>query len=60
MSPITLSTVDRELTLLASIRTETDASSEDLKEVIQQLFEIQSAVHGYLGAETQAELVRKM
>lgn len=34
--------------------------SEDLKEVIQQLYEIQSAVHGYLGDETQAELVRKM
>ncbi|KAL1846914.1 RNA polymerase II mediator complex subunit [Paecilomyces lecythidis] len=32
----------------------------DLKEVIQQLFEIQSAVHGYLGPETQQELVRKI
>ncbi|KAJ9216831.1 hypothetical protein DTO166G4_1677 [Paecilomyces variotii] len=32
----------------------------DLKEVIQQLFEIQSAVHGYLGPETQHELVRKI
>lgn len=34
--------------------------TDDLKEVIQQLFEIQSAVHGYLGPETQQELVRKM
>ncbi|KAH8422757.1 mediator complex subunit NUT2 [Aspergillus melleus] len=32
----------------------------DLKDVIQQLFEIQSAVHGYLGPETQQELVRKI
>lgn len=28
--------------------------------MIQHLFEIQSAVHGYLGSETQIELVRKM
>lgn len=28
--------------------------------MIQQLYEIQSAVHGYLGPETQQELVRKM
>jgi hypothetical protein len=34
--------------------------TDDLKDVIQQLFEIQSAVHGYLGPETQQELVRKM
>ncbi|OJJ89689.1 mediator complex subunit NUT2 [Aspergillus glaucus CBS 516.65] len=32
----------------------------DLKDIIQQLFEIQSAVHGYLGHETQQELVRKI
>ncbi|KAE8340153.1 hypothetical protein BDV24DRAFT_164604 [Aspergillus arachidicola] len=32
----------------------------DLKEAIQHLFEIQSAVHGYLGPETQQELVRKI
>ncbi|KAL2014744.1 hypothetical protein VTN00DRAFT_2269 [Thermoascus crustaceus] len=32
----------------------------DLKDVIQHLFEIQSAVHGYLGPETQHELVRKI
>lgn len=35
-------------------------AADDLKDVIQQLFEIQSAVHGYLGPETQQELVRKM
>lgn len=28
--------------------------------MVQHLFEIQSAVHGYLGPETQQELVRKM
>lgn len=28
--------------------------------MIQNLFEIQSAVHGYLGPETQQQLVRKM
>ncbi|EFE41899.1 hypothetical protein TRV_03359 [Trichophyton verrucosum HKI 0517] len=32
----------------------------DLKDVIQNFFEIQSAVHGYLGPETQHELVRKL
>ncbi|KAF9886921.1 RNA polymerase II mediator complex subunit [Aspergillus nanangensis] len=32
----------------------------DMKDVIQHLFEVQSAVHGYLGPETQQELVRKM
>ncbi|KAL4911525.1 hypothetical protein BDW74DRAFT_143061 [Aspergillus multicolor] len=32
----------------------------ELKEIIQHLFEIQSAVHGYLGPQTQAELVRKI
>ncbi|KAB8227383.1 mediator complex, subunit Med10 [Aspergillus alliaceus] len=32
----------------------------DLKEIIHHLFEIQSAVHGYLGPETQQELVRKI
>ncbi|KAJ6036618.1 Mediator complex subunit Med10 [Penicillium herquei] len=32
----------------------------ELKDVIQHLFEIQSAVHGYLGPETQQELVRKI
>ncbi|ODH38885.1 hypothetical protein ACO22_02119 [Paracoccidioides brasiliensis] len=37
-----------------------DAFSEDIKDVVQHLFEIQSAIHGYLGAETQQELVRKI
>ncbi|OOF97403.1 hypothetical protein ASPCADRAFT_206235, partial [Aspergillus carbonarius ITEM 5010] len=36
------------------------AVDADLKDVIQHLFEIQSAVHGYLGPETQQELVRKI
>lgn len=34
--------------------------ADDIRDVIQHLFEIQSAVHGYLGPETQQELVRKM
>ncbi|KAL2866694.1 mediator complex subunit NUT2 [Aspergillus lucknowensis] len=33
---------------------------DEIKDIIQHLFEIQSAVHGYLGPETQRELVRKM
>lgn len=33
---------------------------DDLKDVIQHLFEMQSAVHGYLGPETQQELTRKL
>ncbi|KAK2812629.1 RNA polymerase II mediator complex subunit [Emmonsiellopsis sp. PD_5] len=37
-----------------------NAIDNDLKDVIQHLFEIQSAVHGYLGPETQQELVRKI
>ncbi|KAI9874337.1 MAG: RNA polymerase II mediator complex subunit [Pleopsidium flavum] len=37
-----------------------DAVEDCLKDVIQNLFEIQSAVHGYLGPETQQELVRKI
>ncbi|KAL1961286.1 hypothetical protein VTO42DRAFT_14 [Malbranchea cinnamomea] len=32
----------------------------ELKEAVQHLFEIQCAVHGYLGPETQQELVRKL
>ncbi|KAL2836370.1 mediator complex, subunit Med10 [Aspergillus pseudoustus] len=32
----------------------------EIKDIIQHLFEIQSAVHGYLGPETQQELVRKI
>ena len=34
--------------------------TDRVKDVIQNLFEIQSAVHGYLGPETQQQLVRKM
>ena len=35
-------------------------ATDRLKDVIQNLFEIQSAVHGYLGPETQQQLVRKV
>lgn len=57
MAPITLNTVDSKHLL----RSQTILTKPgDLKEVIQHLFEIQSAVHGYLGPETQQELVRKM
>ncbi|CAK43192.1 uncharacterized protein An18g03640 [Aspergillus niger] len=51
MAPIPLSTVDITNSIFCPA---------DLKDVIQHLFEIQSAVHGYLGPETQQELVRKM
>ncbi|KAF7133647.1 hypothetical protein CNMCM5793_004939 [Aspergillus hiratsukae] len=43
-----------------SFKTTSLTKTDDLKEVIQHLFEIQSAVHGYLGPETQTELVRKI
>ncbi|KAJ5477054.1 Mediator of RNA polymerase II transcription subunit 10 [Penicillium diatomitis] len=33
---------------------------DDIRDVVQHLFEIQSAVHGYLGPETQQELVHKI
>ncbi|KAL3471562.1 mediator of RNA polymerase II transcription subunit 10 [Aspergillus californicus] len=36
------------------------AIDNEIKDIIQHLFEIQSAVHGYLGPETQQELVRKI
>ncbi|KAJ5364200.1 Mediator of RNA polymerase II transcription subunit 10 [Penicillium cataractarum] len=39
---------------------EANLPADDIRDVIQHLFEIQSAVHGYLGPETQQELVRKM
>lgn len=58
MAPVTLSTVDSECyPLIVGRKTN---KTDDLKDIIQQLFEIQSAVHGYLGQETQQELVRKM
>lgn len=37
-----------------------DSVDDRLKDVIHNLFEIQSAVHGYLGPETQQQLVRKI
>jgi hypothetical protein len=48
------------LTHFSPWNTELTHYIDDLKDVIQHLFEIQSAVHGYLGPETQQELVRKM
>ena len=33
---------------------------DQIKNVIQDLFEIQTAVHGYLGPETQRTLVQKV
>lgn len=58
MAPVTLSTVDSECySLIVGYEAN---KTDDLKDIIQQLFEIQSAVHGYLGHETQQELVRKM
>lgn len=60
MAPITLSTVDGTLHIRIEVTNSDGGPTDDLKEVIQHLFEIQSAVHGYLGPETQTELVRKM
>ncbi|MCJ1427625.1 RNA polymerase II mediator complex subunit [Sticta canariensis] len=37
-----------------------DDVDDQLKNVIQDLFEIQSDVHGYLGPETQQQLMRKI
>lgn len=37
-----------------------ESIDDRLKDVIQNLFEIQTAVHGYLGPETQQLLVRKI
>lgn len=45
---------------MSEVNVELTLGTDDLKDVIQHLFEIQSAVHGYLGPETQQELVRKM
>lgn len=61
MAPVTLKTVDGELRAAGALRARMlILHADDLKDVIQHLFEIQSAVHGYLGPETQQELVRKM
>lgn len=60
MAPVTLKTVDGECIQFSKTITELIQGADDLKDVIQHLFEIQSAVHGYLGPETQQELVRKM
>lgn len=38
----------------------TEQIADRLQDVIQDLFEIQSAVHGYLGPETQQVLVQKV
>ncbi|KAL9101788.1 MAG: hypothetical protein Q9163_002984 [Psora crenata] len=40
--------------------TETALYTDRLKDVIQDLYEIQSSVHGYLGPQTQQVLVRKI
>ncbi|KAA6407871.1 MAG: Mediator of RNA polymerase II transcription subunit 10 [Lasallia pustulata] len=37
-----------------------DTIDARLKDVIQTLFELQSAIHGYLGPETHQELIRKI
>lgn len=62
MAPITLSQVDGKPPHPDPPKHSTNRGNKkaDLKEAIQHLFEIQSAVHGYLGPETQQELVRKM
>ena len=62
MAPIPLSAVDGRSFPVTRVLHPLDANGPraDLKDVIQHLFEIQSAVHGYLGPETQQELVRKM
>lgn len=60
MAPIPLDDVDG-MFIFEDIECEPAETFPDrLKDVIQNLFEIQSAVHGYLGSETQQELVRKM
>ncbi|KAJ5084517.1 Mediator complex subunit Med10 [Penicillium alfredii] len=66
MAPVTLKTVDGEISQMTPgplpnpSPSATNRCADDLKDVIQHLFEIQSAVHGYLGPETQQELVRKI
>lgn len=39
---------------------ESDWYLDQIKDVIQDLFQIQSATHGYAGPQTQQELVRLM
>lgn len=60
MAPIPLDDVDGMFTLKDIECRPAENFPDRLKDVIQNLFEIQSAVHGYLGSETQQELVRKM
>ena len=60
MAPMTPDSVDGTYPRLEVQVTRLKSSQEPLKDVIQNLFEIQSSVHGYLGPETQQVLVHKM
>ena len=65
MAPVNLDTVDGMLTYLLStsfhlslVHVANNSRPDQIKGVIQDLFQIQSATHGYLGPQTQQELVR--
>ena len=60
MAPMAPDSVDGTSLRLCLQVTRLKSQQEPLKDVIQNLFEIQSSVHGYLGPETQQVLVHKM
>lgn len=60
MAPIPDDSVDGRLRVRTHSKFRLTGRTERLKDVIQNLYEIQSAVHGYLGPETQQQLVRKV
>ena len=60
MAPMTPDSVDGTSLPLDFRAIRLKPSQEPLRDVIQNLFEIQSSVHGYLGPETQQVLVHKM
>jgi hypothetical protein len=61
MAPIILDVVDGRVHSVSRYKNAADGAFIDhLKNVIQDLFEIQSAIHGFLGPETQQHLIRKV
>lgn len=64
MAPIPLNDVDGESPFSPNMPSEQSSNLPGiegrLKDVIQDLYEIQSSVHGYLGPETQQALISKM
>ena len=60
MAPITMDSVDGKCSAERYQSSDSDLDTDHLKDVIQDLFEIQSAVYSYIEPETQEVLVNTM